>query len=650
MRPAVAADQRYTRAQPCPICGGCERDPRGQGQRCIGYLSGDGDYARCSRSEHAGRLNPEPETQTFVHWLAGECRCGSRHGAGGTLGGTSHRGRIVAEYVYRGADGDQLYQVVRLEPKGFRQRRRNHGGGWEWTLGNVARVLYRLPELRAADPTAPVFVPEGEKDVDNLVTKGLVATTNAGGAGKWRSEYAESLRGRAVVVLPDNDPIGRKHAEQVRAALEGVATSVRVLELEGLPEKGDVSDWLAAGHTVEELVRLARSAPTSRAGEESGRGPRARVIQLSEIAPQEVAWLWPARIPAGMVALLDGDGGMGKSTIVIDLIARLTTGRPLPNEVRASRPVTDVVMLGHEDSPQHTIRPRLDAAGADSRRVHLLADVGGRMPQLPDHAGEIERVVAQTGARLLVIDPISAYIGRVDLHRDNEVRDALNPLVLMAERTGAAVLMLRHLRKSGGGASAIHRGLGSVAIMAVARTGMMLLKDPDDPTGRILTWPKLTVAVNPSSLRWRWIIGEGAPRVEWLGTCDLTADEILFRQDRDGVSAGAAGKVHDAEEFLRRELAAGPRRAVDVETVAKEAGISLTGALKRARASLVTPEKRRDGRWWWLLRVQGEQATPSANDASLAPLARLEEEQQEQEEQDYRSRESAPLATGGVDL
>src|SRR5688572_27354116 len=108
-----------------------------------------------------------------------------------------------------------------------------------------------------------------------------------------------------------------------------------------------------------------------------------------------------------MVAVLDGPPGAGKSTFVADLVARITTGRALPNEADARRPAADVVMLGHEDSPGHTIRPRLDAAGADPARVHLLTDVAGRMPRLPDDGDAIESVVRETGARLLVVDPVS---------------------------------------------------------------------------------------------------------------------------------------------------------------------------------------------------------------------------------------------------
>jgi len=163
---------------------------------------------------------------------------------------------VVSTYDYRDEGGGLLFQVVRLEPKDFRQRRPDGAGGWTWKLNGVRRVLYRLPGLCAADPDEPVFIVEGEKDVDRLSSLGLVATTNAGGAGKWRAEYGDALRGRDVVVLPDNDEPGRQHAEQVARGLQDVAVRVRVVPLPGVPPKGDVNDWLTAGGTVDELRRI----------------------------------------------------------------------------------------------------------------------------------------------------------------------------------------------------------------------------------------------------------------------------------------------------------------------------------------------------------------------------------------------------------
>lgn len=176
---------------------------------------------------------------------------------------------IASKYDYRDADGRLVYQVVRFSPKGFRQRQPNGSGGWLWNLKGVDRLPYRLPELLAADPRWPVFIVEGEKDADRLADRGLVATCNAGGAGKWSGSFAAHLRGRPVVILPDNDDPGRKHAQAVARSLQGAAKSVRIVELPGLPEKGDVSDWLADGGDADTLVSIARETEEFDAAEPS---------------------------------------------------------------------------------------------------------------------------------------------------------------------------------------------------------------------------------------------------------------------------------------------------------------------------------------------------------------------------------------------
>lgn len=172
--------------------------------------------------------------------------------------------RLVSSYDYRGESGDLLFQVVRFEPKDFRQRKPDGAGGWTWKVKGVRQVPYRLPELMATPLSETIYIVEGEKDADNLAALGLVATCNAGGAGKWRDSHSECLAGRtAVCIIPDNDAAGRDHAQKVARSLRKAnpALMVRILELPDLPEKGDVSDWLAAGGTVEELQKLKTTGP-----------------------------------------------------------------------------------------------------------------------------------------------------------------------------------------------------------------------------------------------------------------------------------------------------------------------------------------------------------------------------------------------------
>jgi DNA primase len=166
--------------------------------------------------------------------------------------------RLVNTYDYKDEEGLLLFQVVRFEPKEFRQRRPDDQGGWIWNLQGVRRVLYRLQELLRANPEDCVFIVEGEKDVDQLYNEGLIATTCPMGAGKWDDSYSEFLNDRSkVAIIPDNDDSGRRHAKEVVESLARVGVKAKILELPGVPEKGDVSDWLNAGGSKDELIQLA---------------------------------------------------------------------------------------------------------------------------------------------------------------------------------------------------------------------------------------------------------------------------------------------------------------------------------------------------------------------------------------------------------
>jgi len=172
--------------------------------------------------------------------------------------------RIVARYSYENAAGSLLFNAARFEPKGFAQYRPDpaNPGQWIWNLDGIEPVLYHLPQVLTAVQTGEtVYVVEGEKDADNLCALGLVATCNPMGAGKWRDSYSEALRGAHVVILPDNDAPGQGHAAQVARSLQGKASRITLIDLPGLPPKGDVSDWLRQGHTRGELEALVQAAP-----------------------------------------------------------------------------------------------------------------------------------------------------------------------------------------------------------------------------------------------------------------------------------------------------------------------------------------------------------------------------------------------------
>lgn len=262
------------------------RGPDGRGEYlcwCCFHADGSGPG-----SKHKPNLNVSE--RGFI------CRACGEKGSLGKL--AAHLGVETQEaplpdrtYDYRTAEGEVLFQVVRRAGKQFLQRRPDGKEGWVWNLKGVEKVVHRLPEM-LAEPEAVVFVTEGEKDAEHLASLGMVATTNAGGAGKWQRAYSDSLPGRDVVSLPDNDQPGRRHAEQVANLLTETARSVKVLALPGLPPKGDVPDWLSSGHTPDELQSLAEACPVwqretmadvDSAPEDEG-GRQSQATQLIELA------------------------------------------------------------------------------------------------------------------------------------------------------------------------------------------------------------------------------------------------------------------------------------------------------------------------------------------------------------------------------
>lgn len=200
-----------------------------------------------------------------MNWLRGEGFFDTRvtRGVNGKAHQASNEGQgPVAVYNYQDEQGALLFQVLRYEPKDFKQRRPNSPGpGWVWSTKGVRRVPYRLPELlEAIAEQKTVFIVEGEKDVDNLARLGVVATCNAGGASKWHPEHAAHFKDADIIIVPDNDDPGRQHAESVAASLTGIAARVRILTVPDLPPKGDVSNWIETGGAAEEWWALAEEA------------------------------------------------------------------------------------------------------------------------------------------------------------------------------------------------------------------------------------------------------------------------------------------------------------------------------------------------------------------------------------------------------
>lgn len=350
--------------------------------------------------------------------------------------------------------------------------------------------------------------------------------------------------------------------------------------------------------------------------ERNGYGSRERVFSqtpeeigviLSNVKPERVEWLWPGRIPKGKLSLLDGDPGTGKSALTADLAARVSSGDSWPDGTPCE--AGGVVLLSAEDGLADTVRPRLDAAGADASKVLALAAVpdgeeGERLLSIPQDLSLIERGIKRVDAVLVVVDPLMAFLGSdVDSNKDQHVRRALTPLAALAERAGAAVLVVRHLNKASGG-NALYRGGGSIGIIGAARSGLLVAKDPQDDNRRVLAPQKSNLSEPAPSLMFTLEAADnGAVRVSWRGESSLNASQLLSAPaDEEGRSAQS-----EARDFLKELLEAGPVPSDEVTKEARAAGIA-DSTLRRAKSSLGVkaeregePGKRGGGRWVWTL-------------------------------------------------
>jgi hypothetical protein len=344
------------------------------------------------------------------------------------------------------------------------------------------------------------------------------------------------------------------------------------------------------------------------------------IVRLSDVTAEPVSWLWPGRIPFGKLSTIEGNPGLGKSTLTLDLAARLTTGRPFPDG--DSQEAAGVVILSAEDGLADTIRPRLEAAGADLNRIYALTAVrlqNGEevLPAISENLQQIEQEVVRTGARLVIIDPLMAYLGgKTDSYKDQDIRRVLAPLARMASDTQAAVVLVRHLRKSGDG-GAIQAGGGSIGIIGAARSGLLVGQHPDDPDLRVVAPIKANLSRMACPLAYRIAekrieTGE-APYLEWQAEpVSFSADDLL------GAGKGDHSLLGEAESFLQKLLSLGPLASNEVEHLARENGIS-TRTLDRARKRLGVKARLVGGTWTLFAAENSSESAKDANPARRLP-------------------------------
>jgi hypothetical protein len=335
----------------------------------------------------------------------------------------------------------------------------------------------------------------------------------------------------------------------------------------------------------------------------SGRKPLPPVVALSQIAPEPLRRLSPGRLAAGKITLLDGDPGLGKSTLLCEFAARISRGDPLPGGDAA--PPRPVVLMSAEDDPYDTIRPRIDAAGGDPRRVIAFATLPNdasneTLGAIPDHLYVIEEIITRTRAALLIIDPLVAFLARGhNANSDQGVRRAFHALKGLAERTGVAIVAVRHLNKSMT-ANPLYRGGGSIGIIGAARCGLLLAPDPEDAERRILASTKDNLGLPPPSLAFRLLSSPGSDvaRVVWEGESQWTAGQLL-RESASGVPTHSL--LADAREWLRAALADGPRSAREILREAADAGLgrNLLYTARKLEGVAIAKERIPGGRWVW---------------------------------------------------
>jgi hypothetical protein len=335
------------------------------------------------------------------------------------------------------------------------------------------------------------------------------------------------------------------------------------------------------------------------------------ITRLSDVKPEVVSWIWRNRIPKKKITLLDGDPGLGKSLLTLDIAARITRGWAMPDGAEGL--AGGVVLVTAEDGLGDTVRPRLELMGADLSRIVSLQSVrdsdGNLRPPTIEDIHAIAEAVDTVSAGLIVVDPLMAYLpGKRDSHRDQDVRRSLHILAHLAEEKEVAVLIVRHLNKSGGSQS-IYRGGGSIGIIGAARSGLLVAKDPEDENRRVLASVKSNLGPLAPSLRFA-VEGVGeVPRIAWGGESTHGADSLLAASSGGPEERSAMG---EARAFLDNLLKGGPVTSKEVYVQAKAAGIAEI-TLKRAKriAGITSKPQAFGGPVFWALPSQSGSSTPS---------------------------------------
>jgi hypothetical protein len=312
-----------------------------------------------------------------------------------------------------------------------------------------------------------------------------------------------------------------------------------------------------------------------------------QMIIMSEIQSQEVSWLWYPFIPYGKLTIIQGDPGDGKTTLVLNIAAWLSKGEGLDSEMKLSEPV-NVIYQSAEDGLADTVKPRLELAGADCERI-LVIDEKEKSLSMVDE--RLEKAIVQTKARMLILDPIQAYLGGgMDMNRANEARDMTKKLGALAEKYQCAIILIGHMNKAAGNKAA-YRGMGSIDFFAVARSVLLVGRVEGEPNIRAVVQIKNNLAAfgHPKA----FALSEDG--FQWLGDYEITADEVL------GGIAPKANKMEQAKRLLRElALTSDAIQSNEIFDMADEQGISKR-TLENAKRELGIRARKINNSWYWEL-------------------------------------------------
>lgn len=435
----------------------------------------------------------------------------------------------VKEAVYSYAGG-KLRKLKYRRPDGSKYCTWQHKDGNRWSKGrkNIAPGLYQsrheLPDT--------LFLVEGEKDADNLEKADVPAVSLPDGAqSKWEPSYSETLKGKSIIILPDNDRPGRTYAEMCAKNLHGVAAAVWILDLKQawpeIPDKGDISDLLfhfGVDTGFQIVMDLAQNTPKWTPAAEAPEEP----APLSLICADSVEyvpprWLIEPYFQRGKGTLIQADPGTGKTAFMCAIAAHVSTGKPfLDTPVQTPGAV---LMLSVEDD-LGVLRGRIARNGGDLKKVFFMPNAS----EMTFNSPEIEQAIKQIGAKLLIFDPLQAFLGaKIDMFRANETRPALAKLFEMCDRHDCACAIIAHMGKSNLGKSPVNQSLGSVDIPAAMRSVLHITKNPEVENELLAVHVKSSNAPKGQSIAYS-IVDRGG--VEWHGFSDFSADDLNIAKKR----------------------------------------------------------------------------------------------------------------------